>query len=666
MRRLRPALCAVLLFALAVLASCQSAPPREGLDSLLLITVDTLRTDHVSAYSADSPVATPHIDALAARGLKATRAWCTVPITAPSHATILTGLSPLAHGVRNNYRYRIPEGVQTLAEELAEDGLATGAFVAAYTATREYGLDQGFAVFDDDFGHDANGRPRFQRPAGEVIDRALAWLEEHGDAPFFLWVHVFDPHSPYSPPAEYAKLHPKNPYAGEVAYTDAELGRLLTALESSPAAPHTAIVLTADHGEALGQHGEEEHGMLLYEPTVNVPLLVAAPGRVAPGTVHEGVASGMDIVPTALALLGKSAPSAVQGLDLLAADADPQRLVYAESLYAHEELGWSPLYTLRRGDLKYIAAPTPELYDVATDPGEHKNLAAERPEEMAAFQEALRPLQEAWLDEEWARAALGSEELIDEEAIARLRSLGYAAGGGIAGLVTVPPVAGRNPMEHLESYQLLMRAQKLTQAGDAAFAIKLLRRILDGDPGNPQYMLKLAVALAQDGQSEEAERTYRALLDTQPSFVVGLRYYAAFLVGDGRQEEARDLWYGFAEAYPGAVGAEAELARHEVALGNAAKAARRLESHLARQPGDAAAWVELANARTAAAEYGPAIDALAEVFERRASLTRALPLLETLAREHGQARRARGLLESALARGEDPALRAALTRVESY
>src|SRR5262245_30481923 len=266
-----PLLAAGCLAAL-VIAGCgggdasPAAPSGPGgqLDSVLLVTIDTLRADHLSCYGP-SPVATPALDALARRGAMVRGAWATVPLTTASHASILTGLHPVSHGVRDNSGYRLPDSALTLAERLAAAGRRTAAFVAAYTTSRRFGLDQGFAEFDDDFGHAPDGSERQQRPANEVVDRASAWIGGHASRPFFLWVHLFDPHAPYEPPEPYRSAHQKDPYSGEVAFADAQLGRLLDALDRSGAGARTAIVVLSDHGEGLGEHGEDEHGYLLYE-----------------------------------------------------------------------------------------------------------------------------------------------------------------------------------------------------------------------------------------------------------------------------------------------------------------------------------------------------------------------------------------------------------------
>lgn len=625
---------------------CGGGAARKGLDSVLLITVDTLRADHLSCYDPASPVKTIAIDALAASGALVEDAWCTVPITAPSHASILTGLSPLAHGVRNNYRYRLPRPATTLAEILEDRGAATAAFIASYTASREFGLDQGFALFDDGLGYDDEGRPRSQRPGGEVVDRAAPWIENHGGEPFMAWVHLFDPHSPYDPPAEFRQQYGEDLYSGEVAYTDFQVARLLEALERSGARDNTVVVLIADHGEALGAHGEAEHGMLLYQPTLHVPFLIRAPGHVSPGTRIDGVASGIDVVPTLLSLLGLPPSPKAQGLDLLSGPIPEDRAAYAESIYAHEELGWSPLYSLRQGRWSYTAAPEPELYDLTADPGQHHNLAAERPEQAASLASTLDALQKEWLDRSWAEQALGAGAGESAEDLERLASLGYAAGGGgEQAFDPLPPVRGRNPVDNLIDYQVLIRAQHLILAGQPGPAVKMLQRLNRDDPGNPQYMLKLALALENQGNIDAADQAYRKLVEAHPSFLIGHRFYGAFLEQHARVKQARDLWLAFVRAYPGAVGAEAQLAHYEIAAGNPAAAAERLEVYLDGEPGDQAAWTQLGIARTATEETELAFGAFQRALELKPGERKARQGLAALAEQSGEKERARELIE---------------------
>ena len=643
-----------------------------GIDSLLLITLDTLRADHVSSYGP-SPVATPHLDALAAKGARIARAWTAVPLTTPAHASILTGLYPPSHGVRNNARFRLPEDVATLAELLGGRGRATAAFVSSFTTSRLFGLGQGFELFDDDMGNEDTGSRRSQRPGPETAAHAAAWLAEHGRKPFFAWVHLFDPHTPYAPPSPFRERHPGDPYSGEVALTDHLVGELVAALEKSGAAGRTAIVVLADHGEGLGTHGEDEHGLLLYEESLAIPFFVVAPGRVAPGMVVEELASVVDVVPTALALLGEPPPRETDGRDLLAGTARPgtasspsaraaaaPRTLYAETLYPFEEFGWSALYALREGDGKYIESTRPELYDLAADPKEGKNLAPGEPPRAAAMQRALREVATGLVRHERLSAAAGFGGGTDPETIARLESLGYAAGGPggtNAGEGALPGLVGRNPRDAMEDYQLFDRSQELIRANQPDAAIKLLTRLSTTDPDNPQVLLKLAQACESAGRDAEAEHWYREMIRRHPTFYLGTRRYSTFLEENDRPLEARALWIRLAGLLPGYVGIETRLANTEIKAGQPDAAAQRLAAYLEEHPGDAEGWALAGDARAALGDGAGALAAYRQALQLRPTERGAVDGLIAQLKKQGQADAARNELDELLRRAPgDPVL----------
>ena len=642
------------------------------IDSLLVITLDTLRADHVSSYGP-SPVATPHLDALAAKGARIARAWTAVPLTTPAHASILTGLYPPSHGVRNNARFRLPEDVTTLAELLGGHGRATAAFVSSFTTSRLFGLGQGFDLFDDDLGNDDTGSRRTQRPGPETAAHAATWLADHGGKPFFVWVHLFDPHTPYSPPSPFRERHPGDLYSGEVALTDYLVGELVAALEKSGAAERTAIVVLADHGEGLGTHGEDEHGLLLYEEALAIPFFVVAPGKVAPGTVVEELASVVDVVPTALALLGEPPPRETEGRDLFAAQtgaarSDPPaaapaaapRTLYAETLYPFEEFGWSALYALRDGDGKYIESTRPELYDLAADPREGKNLAPGEPARAAAMQRALRAQAAGLVRHERLSAAAGFGGGTDPETIARLESLGYAAGGpggANSGDEALPGLQGRNPRDAMEDYQLFDRSQELIRANQPDAAIKLLTRLSTTDPDNPQVLLKLAQACESAGRESEAERWYREMIQRHPTFYLGYRRYSTFLEEHDRPLEARALWIRLSGLLPGYVGIETRLANIEIKAGQSQAAGQRLAAYLKEHPGDAEGWALAGDARAAQGDGAGALTAYRQALQLRPTERGAVDGLIAELKKQGKADEARKELDELLLRAPgDPVL----------
>ena len=340
--------------------------------NVLLITIDTLRQDRVGAYGNRNGL-TPTIDRLAAGGIRYAHAFSPVPLTLPAHASILTGLLPRRHGIHSNTRFRLDEHVPTLASMLKRAGYRTGAFVGAFVLDGRFGLNRGFDEYDDRLPRGERASFHFaERRAAEVVTAAGNWILSSSAAaagtPWFAWVHLFDPHAPYDAPVEYRTG--RSPYDAEVAYTDAMLGQFLTRLDAMHALTPTLIVLTADHGESLGDHGEMTHGLFAYDSTLAVPLIVNAPS-IAPAVIDAPV-SHPDLTPTILDLLGLAPPGSVDGQSLVRSPA-PDRPLYFEALDASLTRGWAPLRGIIQGGWKYIDLPDAELYDLRTDPGEQHN-----------------------------------------------------------------------------------------------------------------------------------------------------------------------------------------------------------------------------------------------------------------------------------------------------
>ncbi len=383
----------------ALLAGACGDSPRPN---VLLVTVDTTRADHLGAYGYDRDTS-PTVDALAAEGVLFEHAFAHAPITLPSHTSMLTGTFPLAHGVRDNGRFSVADDLETLPEMLRERGYATGAFVSAFVLDSRFGLDQGFDVYDDSFtaewSEDKLRDARIynqmvtDRPADQTTQRAIAWLAEQAESPFFLWVHYYDPHQRYAPPHPWDQLYQDNLYDGEIAFMDSEIARLFDALRERGLWDRTAVLLTGDHGESLGQHGEATHAVLAYDSTLRVPLVIKPPAGVAVErkVVTESV-SHVDLLPTVGDLLDLPTPSGLPGRSLLPAiqgrapsGRAADRAIYFESALPRFSFGWEPLFGVRAGSWKYIHAPEPELYDLERDPGEQRNIAraeSERREEL--------------------------------------------------------------------------------------------------------------------------------------------------------------------------------------------------------------------------------------------------------------------------------------------
>jgi len=424
-RALRPSLVLFLAAAALVLAACSRARP--SVRNVLLISIDTLRADHVGAYGFPRPT-TPHIDALARDGVLFKDVHTPVPMTLPAHASLLTGTLPPTHGLRDNLLNRLPEGTPTLATMLARRGLATGAIVSSFVLDRRFGTAQGFESYDDRFPAAARKGDLSERKGDETARAAAAWLGAHRDRPFFLWVHFYDPHEPYEPPEPFASRWKDDPYDGEVAFADECVGRLLGELRRLQLYDSTLIVLTGDHGEMLGEHGELNHGFFIYEGALRVPLVVRVPGA-APRQA-DVPASLIDVVPTVLAQVGAEVPREVQGLDLSpwlrGRGAGGGRPLYAETVTPTRYYGASSLLGVIADGWKYIETTRPELYDLRRDPKEEVNLLAREPARADGLARSLVAILAA------AGRAPGpapQSAALDEDARRRLSALGYLGRG---------------------------------------------------------------------------------------------------------------------------------------------------------------------------------------------------------------------------------------------
>ncbi len=354
--------------ALACLAACggSDAPP-----SVLLVTLDTTILEALSCYGVRRG-STPNLDRIAAQGVRYTRARTVAPMTMPAHASMLTGLVPLRHSVRINGSMVLPESATTLAERTRAAGYQTAAFLAAVVLDGQLGLDQGFEVYDaPQTPSSVSEHLEARRPASEIVERALAWWEQRDrERPFFLWLHFFDAHYPYEPPAAFARAAGDHPYYGALAYVDHELGRLLTRLEADGALEDELTLVVGDHGEGLGRHGEATHMAFAFDTTLVVPFLVRFPDRGRAGEVSDALVSVVDVQPTVLDVLGLGAPGDVDGVSLAGGDPAPGRGVYFETYYGFQAFGWSPLVGWADEDGKYLHSSRPSFYALDLDPGE--------------------------------------------------------------------------------------------------------------------------------------------------------------------------------------------------------------------------------------------------------------------------------------------------------
>jgi arylsulfatase A-like enzyme/cytochrome c-type biogenesis protein CcmH/NrfG len=675
---------ATLLVSVCFLPSCRkpaAAPPTGTRPNVLLVTIDTLRADRVGCYG-HAAASTRTLDGLAARGARFTTAVAHVPLTGPSHASILTGLSPLGHGFRENAGFALPAQARSGAEDFGQAGYRTAAFVSAFPLDRRFGFDHGFDTYDDHLpkGNDPRRTPYVERTADATTDAALHWLETTGEAPtrpFFLWVHYYDPHAPYEPPPAFAARFRAAPYDGEVAFADEQLGRLLRALEQRRALASTVVLAMSDHGEGLGEHGEGTHGLFLYDSTLRIPLIVAGPG-VGQGRVVPTVARVIDVLPTLLDLAGIQSRPEIEGRSLRPA-LDGREMsdapAYAETIYPQREFGWAPLFAWRTARYKMIEAPKPELYDLEADPGETRNRAAH---EGARFAELQQKLQAAL-----ARPAVAAASSVDPEAAERLRALGYVAGSG--GAVPLPSGGSlRDPKDGLRLVPALNRGMSAARA-DPPAAIRDLQSVLAEDPGLLMARRSLAVAYTAAGQHERAIAELRRLekqasLSAEDAIVLGDNLRFAGRLDEATavlERAARDNprfaqpWISLAEVHikrrqlaeataayervlqiaPDQVEALRGLGDVALLQENAALAERRYARLLEVSPQDAGALTKLGVVRMRTGRVDDAIALFRRAVEREPKNGEALLYLAGALASSGQPAEALPWFERALAAG---------------
>jgi arylsulfatase A-like enzyme len=418
---------ALVLFACAVATlSClgRRSPLPTG---VVVITLDTTRADRLTAYGFQG-AEMPHLDRLAREGVVFDQATSVGPLTLPAHASLFTGLWPAAHGVRENGAPALRFEHATLAEILRAHGYRAAAFVGSAVLNPDRGLSQGFEWYGGVAGGQGGARGAAQRNAETVVDEAIAWLKDVGDQRFFLWAHLYDPHRPYEPPEPFASRYAHDPYVGEIAYTDVHIGRLLDTLERQEQLGRTLVIVAGDHGESLGEHGERDHGIFVYESVLRVPLIIRAPA-IEPRRVAS-VVRLVDVLPTALDLLGLPVPK-TDGVSLTGAmnGKRPDLDAYAESVYPRR-FGWSPIRSLRAGRFKLIDAPRPELYDLDRDPFEHHNIYSTRPETASAMGRRLSSFAGGQI---WSELPDPRSELVPPDVRQRLATLGYVSQGLVGG-----------------------------------------------------------------------------------------------------------------------------------------------------------------------------------------------------------------------------------------
>ena len=566
--------------------------------NVLVITVDTLRADRLGCYGFEA-AQTVHIDRLAKEGIRFEHAVAAAPITMPSHTSIFTGFDPPAHGVRDNGTYPVPPRIETLAERLKGAGYQTQAFVSAEVLHGRYGLDQGFDGYDDELWNEGGPTEfkRQERSGEKTMDRVLQWLNgrPRSPEPFFLWVHLFDPHQPYKPPSPEAETSP-TPYDGEIAFVDRQVGRLVEALDEKGALDETLLVFTSDHGESLGEHEEETHAVFIYESTIRIPLIFRYPPKLPAGKVHTQSVRSVDLMPTILGLAGQ-APTKVQGTDLskalLSSNPPPALPQYSESLYPELAFGMAPLHGLRLDDWTYIRAPRAELYNRATDPAEEHNLlglAKDAPGAAEAQRRAgeLDQLLSKYLEESKRFGFVARAEPLDDDTVEMLQALGYM------GESDAPDaLRGMDPKDGVPIYRKVSEAFRLARDGNCRAAVEVLTPLLTELPNLVQARNRIAKCQLQMGNPKAAKQQYLKSLAHDSKQEGVLLQLGRIQLAQGDQEGARSRFLGALELIPDSVDAMVLLGHVDSIAGQPEQALTWYRKAIETDPGQPIAYLFL-------------------------------------------------------------------------
>jgi len=516
-----------------------------GLDvdkpNVVVFTLDTTRADHLGPYGYGG-VRTPVLDDLARRGTLFEQCASVAPLTLPSHSTIFTGVHPTFHGVRVNGNTALSDEQTTLAEVMAGRGYACGAFIGAFVLDGRWGLKQGFEYYDDQFDlkkYKQLDLGMVQRPGDKIMDAALSWLESRKDRPFFAWIHLYDPHTPYEPPEPYFSLYekrgPAGLYDGEIAFMDEQIGRLTAWLERNGLGRRTVLLLVGDHGEGLGSHGESSHGYFIYDYALRVPLIVVTPFEEGRGVRISSQVSTVDVFATILELAGIPVPANNQGRSLVplifGQKDDGEEYAYGESMAPNVQFGWAPLRALRTDRYKFIDAPRLELYDLGRNPDESDNIAERNPALVRDFKIRL----DRFLEETSRGAPKLQAANLDKETVARLSALGYI-GAPVSSKKTGNRILA-DPKDKLPVFESVQRAGEMIMREKYDDAAGILESALREDPEISQALLLLATCRSETGRTDEAKTALGHILESEPENIQALISLANILMNEGRTDE---------------------------------------------------------------------------------------------------------------------------------
>ena len=623
------AVAAASIAAIALVRASRAEVRRDSGLSVLLVSIDTLRPDALGCYGREG-AGTPWIDRLAAGGVRFETARAHSVVTLPSHANLLSGRLPTSHGVHDNSGFRFPESTPTLATILRGAGWRTGAFVSAFVLDSRFGLARGFEVYDDRLGG-AQTRAAFvvpERPGRETVAAAARWIESLRGARFFAFVHLYEPHFPYAPPPPFDVRFPGAPYQGEVAAADAALEPLLAPILEKGGG-RVLVVVTSDHGESLGEHGEATHGLFAYEATVRVPLVLYAPGILRPSVVRTP-ARHVDVLPTVLDALGLEVPARLPGRSLLAAAARAGAEgedSYVEALSASLNRGWAPLRGVVADGLKYVDLPLPELYDLHEDPHETTNLAASRPQDLERLRARLDRLREG----EATGGARVEEETATRDA---LRALGYVAGG--------PALRKDRYGEEDDPKRLVALDEQASEvvrryeAGDLEGAAALCRRLVEERRDMPLSWLQLAFLERARGRLDEAIAAGQKALALRPADGESASLLGAYLTEAGRAKDAVALLAPFGRGTPPDIDVLTALGMAQAGVGRFAEALATFQRARDADPTSALTLANVGTVHLMAGNRAAARQAFEAALDLDDSLARAHNGLAVIAAQEGR------------------------------
>ncbi|MBZ5558873.1 MAG: sulfatase-like hydrolase/transferase [Acidobacteriia bacterium] len=645
--------------------------------NVLLITIDTLRLDRVGAFGGPAGL-TPHLDRLAAEGLRLTRTYSSAPLTLPSHTSIMTAVSPPVHGVRTNGLFRLGAALPTLATVLKAAGYRTGAFVGAFVLDARFGLNRGFDVYDDRYGEKHTGDPTegAERRAEEVIKPAAAWILDGGHPssatshqppatnPWFAWVHLYDPHEPYRAPEPYASQH--EPYDAEVAYADAMVGRLLDDLRSAGQLDRTLVVVASDHGESLGEHGERTHGVFTYDATMRVPWIVWAGSRL-PSASTDALVRLIDVAPTTLDLVGVAAPPSFEGRSALPeagcrtwfAQTPPARTAYIEAMDANLTRNWAPLTGIVSGSAKLIELPIPELYDLSSDPKEATNLFTRDAERARTLSALLRESTSAFL----SRGSAAEKTTLGGEARQRLQALGYVASSAEPGNRVFTDAD--DPKTLIGPANDLQRAVIAFNTGSRAPAMDAVRAIVRAHPGFTTAHGMLASMQRESGDLRGAIATLEDVLRR------GIADQSVMIVLAGYLQEAGDaaksvaLLEAVVAAHPDYAEAYNSLGVAYMRLGRHDQARAALRKVLDLDPTSAKAYENLGADELSVGDLAAGVDDLKRAIDLDPLLYDALYNLALALHDLGRRDEARPYLERFVREAPQPRYARDIAKLQS-